>query len=82
MVSDFRHETAITSLYPNELGTRTVFFDATSSAYLYNPVDDRTLPIPKLPPSTRGVLWDSADWGERSRPSHTFSHLLTPPHAF
>ena len=44
-------------------GSRVAFLDATGSAYLLNPVDDTVLPIPKLPPSTKGFLWDHTDGG-------------------
>lgn len=68
IVSDVRHQHPIASIFPNELGTRLVYFDApvsapvASSSYFYSPIDDSTIPVSKLPPSAKGVLWDTADW--------------------
>ena len=53
VVSEFRHDAPIAALFPNALGTRVAFLDATGGGYLLSPVDDTKLPIPKLPPRAR-----------------------------
>lgn len=54
------HKVEVKKLFPNELGTRVAFIDATSAAYLYNPVNDQILSIPSISPSTVNILWDQA----------------------
>ena len=61
-VSQYRHESAISKLFPNESATRTVLVDASGAAYIYNPTNDAMLPIPRFPASSAvTVLWDAAD---------------------
>jgi len=62
-VSEFRHETGITKIFPNELATRVVVIDDSGAGWLYHPATDKLLPIPKFSPMTSQVLWDTSDWG-------------------
>ena len=59
--SELRHETAVTRVYPNALGTRVIFMDACRAGFLFNPVDSQCLPVPDLSADTATVLWDQAD---------------------
>ena len=63
VVAEFRHEGAIVDVFPNALGTRVAFVDASRSAFLLSPVDDSVLPLPRLPPNLKGILWDRVDPG-------------------
>ena len=63
VVAEFRHEGAIVDVFPNALGTRIAFVDASRSAFLLSPVDDSVLPLPRLPPNLKGILWDRVDPG-------------------
>ena len=40
-----------------------MFVDAGYRGFLYNPVNQLLLPIPKLHDSTARVMWDAVDWG-------------------
>jgi WD repeat-containing protein 19 len=62
-ISEYRHETGIARLFANEVATRLVFLDAAASAFVYNPVLDQPLPIPRFPAAAIRVMWDPADWG-------------------
>ena len=62
-ISEFRHDRAIARIYPNALGTRTVFIDDTSAGFVYNPVSDQVLAVPRLGSNCSRIMWDSADWG-------------------
>ena len=59
----------VVKVYPDPRGTRLVFCDEKSDAFLYNPVSDVTIDIPNYPPSVAGVLWDMAEFEE------VFCHL-------
>lgn len=61
MVSEYRFDIGIQSIYPNRLGTRIIFVDETHAAYLYNPVDDAIAPVEKFPGTAETVLWDLFD---------------------
>ncbi len=45
-------------MYPDSYGTRLVFTDDKSDAFLYNPINDTTIDVPDFPPSAIGLLWD------------------------
>ena len=62
-VCDFRHELPIISVFPNQLGTRIAFIDEQGQGFLLSPVDDRLIPVPKLPNQCHGFVWDRVDWG-------------------
>ena len=66
-ISEFKHEVAITKLFPNELGTRVAFIDEMAAAYLYNPVNDHVVAIPSISPNTSAILWDQVP----RRPCHS-----------
>ena len=82
LVSEYRHDAPIAALFPNTLGTRVAFLDATQSGHLLSPVDDTILPIPKLPAQCKGILWDRIDAGIlMAHGAHTFSVYLYSPHS-
>ncbi|KAL1529596.1 hypothetical protein AB1Y20_000539 [Prymnesium parvum] len=81
-ISEYKHEAAITKLFPNELGTRVAFIDKTWKAFLYNPVNDYLIPIPSISPTTSAILWDQADWGVLvSHDSKAFNVYAYAPHS-
>jgi WD repeat-containing protein 19 len=51
------------AVFPNPTGTRCVLVDTAQMAWLYSPIDDSRLPIPRFPSTARNVLWDAADTG-------------------
>ena len=54
----------VVKVYPDARGTRLVFCDEKSDAFLYNPVTDVSIDIPNYSPSVAGVLWDMAEYEE------------------
>lgn len=62
-ISEHRHETGIARLFANEVATRLVFVDDAALAFVFNPVLDQPLPIPRFPAAAIRVMWDPADWG-------------------
>jgi len=61
--NEYRHDIAITKVYPNPIGSRVIFLDAANNGFLYDPVTAHVIPIPQMPPSTNNIMWDHADWG-------------------
>jgi len=59
--AELRHPAGVKSLYPNYLGTRVLFVDATNVGYMYNPVSSELSIIPAFPDTPRAVLWDTVD---------------------
>jgi len=51
----------IRSVYPNHNGTITVFIDASSHGFVYNPVTDTKLKIAKFSPTISRVFWDQKE---------------------
>jgi hypothetical protein len=49
--------------YRRGAGTRLVFIDGAYRGFLYNPVNQLVLPVPKLHEATTRVMWDPVDWG-------------------
>lgn len=63
-VSEFRHPEPIVSLWPNALGTRCVFVDAASRAFVLNPVAEAAVGVPALGGGgVAACLWDAAQGG-------------------
>jgi len=63
-VVEHRHEGgAITALYSNPLGTRIVFTDASSRAFMFSPVDDHKFEVAGYPAANGAekVLFDQSD---------------------
>ncbi|XP_033742140.1 WD repeat-containing protein 19-like isoform X1 [Pecten maximus] len=58
MVNEFRHVVGIRRLFPDPSGSRVIFIDDKSDGFVYNPVNDQTLEIPKFSPTTKGALWE------------------------
>ncbi len=55
-----------------------MFIDSGYRGFLYNPVNQLLLPIPKLHDTTTRVMWDAVDWGvfitTDNRTFHTYLH--------
>lgn len=62
-INEYRHEVGVARLFANEVATRLVFVDASGAAFIFNPVVDQPIPIPRFPSSAIRVMWDPADWG-------------------
>ncbi len=60
-VNEYLHDAPIVAVYPNVQGTRVLFIDSSMKGFLYSPIDDKCLEIPKFPPSIDKVLWDPFD---------------------
>jgi hypothetical protein len=45
-------------IVPDATGTRLAGIDGKNDGFVYSPVDDSVLEIPKLPASTQGFVWD------------------------
>lgn len=58
LVTDFRHNVGIRDLYADQSGSHLVVVDEKSEGYIYNPITDVMLNVPKFPPTCCGVLWD------------------------
>ncbi|CAH1776664.1 unnamed protein product [Owenia fusiformis] len=57
-VNEFKHIVGIRKLYPDPSGTRLIFIDDKSDCFVYNPVNDQTIDVPKFSSTTKGILWD------------------------
>lgn len=63
-VSEYRHKEAVVGVFPNELGTRAVFVDASNQAHVYNPVKEEAILVPDLGGSSIvAVMWDVIERG-------------------
>jgi len=63
-VSEFRHKEPIISVFPNELGTRAVFVDASNGVFVYNPVAEEATPVPAVGNGAiTSCLWDASQRG-------------------
>mmetsp|Transcript_37661 Transcript_37661/g.118764 ORF Transcript_37661/g.118764 Transcript_37661/m.118764 type:complete len:1376 (+) Transcript_37661:207-4334(+) len=61
-VNEFRHDDgAIKRVWVSPLGTRCIFVDERHQAYLFNPVNDLLLPVPRFSGKLDHVLWDSTE---------------------
>jgi len=60
-VNEYKHQTGIRRIFPNQEGTRVVFTDIDQRGWLYNPVNDDCIPIPDFPLSCDKILWDTVD---------------------
>jgi WD repeat-containing protein 19 len=58
-VNEHRHVVGIAKVWPDPSGTRVVFVDEKSDAFLLNPVDDSVLELAHFPPNVRGILWET-----------------------
>ncbi len=57
------HDSGIVAVYPNLQGTRVLFIDAANKGFLYSPIDDKSLELPKFPSAVDKVVWDPVDSG-------------------
>jgi len=61
MIAEFKADTNISRIYPNVTGTRMVALDMQGGGYLYSPINDAFLKIPKLPSGVQRIIWDNFD---------------------
>lgn len=60
-VNEYKHESGIKRIFPNQEGTRVILIDFMGCAYLYNPVNDDCIMIQDFPAVCERVLWDTVD---------------------
>lgn len=78
--AELRHDEGIRAVFPNAAGTRLIFIDMAYRGFLYNPVNQLVLPVPKLHETTQRVMWDAADWGVFvTTDNHSFHTYLHTP---
>jgi len=58
---EYRHDCAIYSVFPNEIGTRVVFIDSADRVFLYNGADTTIIEITDIGATVNRVMWDSID---------------------
>eukprot|EP00002_Diphylleia_rotans_P001793 TRINITY_DN11025_c0_g1_i1.p1 TRINITY_DN11025_c0_g1~~TRINITY_DN11025_c0_g1_i1.p1 ORF type:complete len:1293 (+),score=269.64 TRINITY_DN11025_c0_g1_i1:166-4044(+) len=63
MVNEYKHSNPIRKIFANYSGTRLVFVDSKLNGFLYNPVNDQVIEVPKFSSNTTKVMWDPVDWG-------------------
>ena len=71
---------SIVSIIPNFRGTRLIYIDESQNGYVYSPIDDHRIPIPKLPSSAKQILWDystSDVFIVVDAPAGSFKNLIT-----
>ncbi|PIK59918.1 putative WD repeat-containing protein 19, partial [Apostichopus japonicus] len=59
VVNEFRHVVGIRRLFADNTGTRLVFIDDKSDAFIYNPVNDHILEIPDFSPTIKEIFWEN-----------------------
>ncbi|KAK5643690.1 hypothetical protein RI129_007535 [Pyrocoelia pectoralis] len=59
VANSYKHAVGIKDVYPDPAGTRLVFVDVKSKAYVFNNVTNEIVTIPDLPNKMSGVIWDS-----------------------
>ncbi|XP_014276394.1 WD repeat-containing protein 19 isoform X2 [Halyomorpha halys] len=60
-LTEYKHDSAVRSCYPDTTGTRIVIIDAKMDSYMYTPMDNCLKPIPDFSESAIGVLWDQTE---------------------
>ena len=62
MVNRYRHDDGgITGLSPNKVCTRVLFSDSRRQIFLFNPINDQLVEVPKCSGPLQRVLWDDVD---------------------
>ncbi|KAK4886815.1 hypothetical protein RN001_003086 [Aquatica leii] len=60
LANDYTHSVGIKDIFADPAGTRLVFVDMKTQAYVFNNVINELVSIPNLPSKITGIIWDSS----------------------